>query len=244
MQVVSLRARRRLLVVQPVRHAGRAVPSATTETATDDVEAPPWTAAALLLSFIWFVFAYPEFYPPTPHEVAVFLALYTAAVLAGAAYWGRSWVRHGEGFGALYGAIAQLGRTREPGAGPGLAPLLMVYLGGTLFDGISQTNWWIDVLGTSRGWTERAINTVGLAWSVAIVAVAYLAATRDRRGHRDPRSGRHGQALRAGAACPSASVGPWRTMSPRSSSTCRTSTRCCPTRSGRAGTCSARSITP
>jgi hypothetical protein len=142
------------------------------------VEAPSWTAAAFLLSFIWFVFAYPEFYPPTPHEVAVFLALYTAAVLAGAAYWGRSWVRHGEGFGALFGAIGQLGRTREPGAGPGLAPLLVVYLGGTLFDGMSQTNWWIDVLGTSRGWTERAINSVGLAWSVGIVAVAYLAATR------------------------------------------------------------------
>jgi hypothetical protein len=144
----------------------------------DEVDAPPWTAAVFLVSFIWFVFAYPEFYPPTPHEVAVFLALYTAAVLGGAAYWGRAWVRHGEGFGALFGAIAQLGRRREPGAGPGLAPLLMVYLGGILFDGISQTNWWIDVLGTSRGWTERAINTVGLAWSIAIIAVAYLAATR------------------------------------------------------------------
>jgi hypothetical protein len=132
----------------------------------------------LLGSFIWFVFAYPEFYPPTPPEVAVFLALYTAAVLAGAAYWGRSWVRWGEGFGALFGSIAQLGRTREPGAGPALAPLLIVYLGGTLFDGVSQTNWWIDVLGTSRGWTERAINTIGLVWMIAIVAVAYLAATR------------------------------------------------------------------
>jgi hypothetical protein len=144
----------------------------------EDVEPPPWLAAVFLVSFIWFVFAYPEFYPPTPHEVAVFLALYTAAVLGGAAYWGRSWVRRGEGFGALFGAIGQLGRTREPGAGPGLAPLLLVYLGGTLFDGMSQTNWWIDVLGTSRGWTERAINTVGLAWSIAIVGVAYLAATR------------------------------------------------------------------
>jgi hypothetical protein len=143
-----------------------------------DVEAPSWTAAVFLVSFIWFVFAYPEFYPPTPHEVAIYLALYTAAVLAGAAYWGRGWVRRGEGFGALFGAIAQLGRKREPGAGPGLAPLLMVYLGGILFDGLSQTNWWIEVLGTSRGWTERAINTVGLAWSIAIVAAAYLAATR------------------------------------------------------------------
>ena len=57
-------------------------------------------------------------------------------------------------------------------------PFLVVYLGGILFDGISQTNWWIDVLGTSRGWTERAINTVGLAWSIAIVSVAYMVVTR------------------------------------------------------------------
>jgi hypothetical protein len=146
--------------------------------APDHELAPSWTAAAFLASFIWFVFAYPEFYPPTPHEVAIFLAVYTAAVLAGAGYWGRSWVRHGEGFGALFGALAQLGRRRAPGASRGLAPLLTVYLGGILFDGMSQTTWWIDILGTSRGWTERAINTVGFAWCIAIIAVAYLASTR------------------------------------------------------------------
>jgi hypothetical protein len=144
----------------------------------DDLLAPSWTAAAFLASFIWFVFAYPEFYPPTPHEVAIFLAVYTAAVLAGAGYWGRSWVRRGEGFGALFGALAQLGRRRAPGASRGLAALLIVYLGGILFDGMSQTTWWINVLGTSRGWTERAVNTVGFAWCIAIIAVAYLASTR------------------------------------------------------------------
>jgi hypothetical protein len=141
-----------------------------------DREAPPWTAAVFLASFVWFVFVYPEFYPPTPHEVAVFLALYTVAALAGAGLWGRSWVRRGEGFGALFGAIATLGRKRE--SGPELAPLLVVYLAGIVFDGMSQTNWWIDVLGTSRGWTERTLNTVGFAWSIAIVGVAYVGATR------------------------------------------------------------------
>ncbi len=150
------------------------------EDADDEEEerAPSWTAAAFLAAFIWFVFAYPEFYPPKPHEVAIFLALYTAAVLAGAGYWGRSWVRRGEGFGALFGALGELGRRRAPGASRGLAPLLIVYLGGILFDGMSVTNWWTEVLGTTRGWTERSINTVGFAWCIAIIAVAYLASTR------------------------------------------------------------------
>jgi hypothetical protein len=139
-------------------------------------QAPSWTAAAFLASFVWFVFAYPEFYPPTPHEVATFLAVYTVAVVACAGVWGRSWVRRGEGFGALFGGLAQLGRRRE--SGPELAPLLVVYLGGILFDGMSQTMWWIKILGSTRGWDERAINTVGFIWSIAIVGVAYIAATR------------------------------------------------------------------
>ena len=136
---------------------------------------PHWTAAAFLLSFVWFVFAYPEFYPPSPREVAWFLALYTVAVVAGATLWGREWVREGEGFSALFGLLA---RRRERLATSGTVALLSVYLGAVAFDGISQTNWWIDVLGTSRGWTERAINTVGIVWIIASVAIVYLAATR------------------------------------------------------------------
>jgi hypothetical protein len=145
------------------RHAERSTPD------------PHWTAAALLFSFVWFVFAYPEFYPPSPHELAWFLAAYTIAVLAGATLWGRAWVREGEGFSALFGLLA---RRREHSPTSGTVALLSVYLGAIAFDGISQTSWWIDVLGTSRGWSERALNTVGLLWIIAGVAVAYFAASR------------------------------------------------------------------
>jgi hypothetical protein len=144
----------------------------------DDVIAAEWTAAVFLAVFYWFVFAYPEFYPPSPREVATFLVVYTLAVLVGAWWWGKAWVRRGEGFGALFGTVAQLFRRRDPGIGPGLAPLLIAYMGGIVFDALSQTNWWINVLGTSRGWTERAINTVGFVWSIGLVALAYLATTR------------------------------------------------------------------
>jgi hypothetical protein len=129
----------------------------------------------LLFSFVWFVFAYPEFYPPSPRELAWFLAAYTVAVVAGATRWGRVWVREGEGFSALFGLLA---RRRERAPTMGTVALLSVYLGAVAFDGITQTSWWISVLGTSRGWHERSINTVGLAWIIAGVAVAYLAATR------------------------------------------------------------------
>jgi hypothetical protein len=141
--------------------------------ASTDTPDPHWTAAAFLFAFVWFVFAYPEFYPPRPHEIAWFLAVYTIAVVAGAAVWGRAWVRDGEGFGALFGL---LGRRRARPATNGTVALLCVYLGAILFDAVSQTNWWVDVLGTSRGWSERVINTVGLVWAVAGVAVVYVAA--------------------------------------------------------------------
>ena len=161
-----------------------------------ELEAPWWTGGALLAAFVWFVFAYPEFYPPRPHEVAVFLALYTIAVLAGAARWGRAWVRHGEAFGGLFALLAGLSPIgwdgerrrlvlRAPVVGveaPGLrtranVALLVVYLGGIGFDGLSQTTWWIHVLGTSRGWEERAVNTAGLAWCIAVVAAVYALAS-------------------------------------------------------------------
>lgn len=136
---------------------------------------PHWTAATFLSAFVWFVFAYPEFYPPSPRELAWFLAAYTVAVVLGATVWGREWVREGEGFSALFGLLA---RRRERAATSGTVALLSVYLGAIAFDGISQTDWWISVLGTSRGWNERVINTVGLVWIIAGVAIAYLAATR------------------------------------------------------------------
>ena len=67
------------------------------------------------LSFIWFVFAYPEFYPPTPHEVAVFLALYTGSVLAGAGVLGTT---VGPARRRIRRAVRRDRATRSHGANP------------------------------------------------------------------------------------------------------------------------------
>jgi hypothetical protein len=139
--------------------------------------APAWTAAAFLASFTWFFTAYHR--PGSPRALAVYLAVYVLAALAGALWWGRSWLVTGEGFGGLSAAVAALspwgGRAPRP---PGLAPLCLVWLGGSAFDAFASTPFWVDVLGTSRGWSRTLLNTVGLVWLTAIAAGVYLVAVR------------------------------------------------------------------
>jgi len=171
-QVVSVVAGDVFWWFNPFDTIARALPT-DDERAPDDGPDPHWTAAALLFSFLWFVYAYPEFYPPRPHEIAGFLTIYTVAVVLGAYRWGRAWVRDGEGFSALFGLLARRRRTPTTGT----VALLSVYLGSILFDAVSQTNWWVDVLGTSRGWSARMINTVGLVWAIVAVAIVYVVAT-------------------------------------------------------------------
>lgn len=175
-------------------------------TGGDSSDGPWWTAAALLGSFVWFVRCWPEQYPPGPRALAVYLAAYTVVVLAGAAVWGRAWIRRGEGFGALFGLLAYLApvgrdpvtgrwRLRSPLRGlrllratPGLVAVAVVYLGGVGFDGLSGTAWWVDVVGARQGWGLRLVQTVGLMWSVAVVAAVYLGACRmiARMAGQDP----------------------------------------------------------
>ena len=148
-------------------------------------EAPVWTAPALLFSFIWFWLVFGE-RAPRNRETATFLALYTVAVLLCSAVWGRSWVRRGEGFAAIFSLLGELSPRRgvplrglvERATIPGATALLSVYVGGVAFDGLSATSWWIDVMGTRTGWSLRGINTIGLLWTTTIVAVALLAAAR------------------------------------------------------------------
>ncbi|MGQ0617132.1 MAG: hypothetical protein ACT4PW_09075 [Acidimicrobiia bacterium] len=162
----------------------------------DGSDGPWWTAPALLGSYVWFVRCWPEQYPPGPRALAVYLAAYTMVVLAGAAVWGRGWIRRGEGFGALFGLLAHLApvgrdpvtgrwRLRSPLSGlrrlratQGLVAVAVVYLGGVGFDGLSGTSWWVDVVGARQGWELRLVQTVGLMWSVAVVAAVYLGACR------------------------------------------------------------------
>lgn len=164
-----------------------------------------WSAAVMIGSFTWLELAYHEGCGD-PVALAWWLGAYTLAALAGAAIWGRRWLRTGEGFAALFGLLAHLAplywdahsrrlRLRPPLSGlasvqpqPGTLAVLLVALGSTTFDGFSRTRFWSDIVGQRIGWDRTLVSTIGLVWVIAIVTAAWLAATRltARTTGRDP----------------------------------------------------------
>ncbi|MEQ1788398.1 MAG: hypothetical protein ABL966_15205, partial [Acidimicrobiales bacterium] len=154
-----------------------------------DRVAPAWTASAFLGAFAWFFLAYHQ--PGSPRALAVFLVGYVVAAAAGGLWWGRGWLATGEGFSALSATVARIGLRRPRSAAPaGTAALMIVWLGGTVFDAFASTPFWVDILGTSRGWTRTLLNSVGLVWLTAIVAGLFLVivrlAERSRAESDDP----------------------------------------------------------
>jgi hypothetical protein len=76
-------------------------------------------------------------------------------------------------------------RVRPPLAGlsrldvrPGTLALLYVALGAVIFDGFTRTTFWSDLTVDRVGWGFTAINTLGLLWSVGMVALVHLTITR------------------------------------------------------------------
>ena len=154
-----------------------------------------WPAAVMIGSFAWLELAY--FDPASPRALAVWLVGYTVAALAGAAVWGRAWLRRGEGFAALFhllGALAPIHRDDESGRlrirlpltglsgvrpRPGLDALILTVLGSTTFDGVTRLDWWTrDIVGQRSGWGRTAVYTVGLVFTIAVVALVWNVATR------------------------------------------------------------------
>lgn len=157
------------------------------------VWASHWPAAAGLLAFLWLELAYHE--PGSVPAVALFLGVYSGAVLLGAARFGSGWVRNGDGFAVFFALVAALApvyrdpagalRLRWPGAGlaevevrDGTMAVVFVLLGGTAFDGFGRSDWWRDIAGTSRGWDRTLTNTIGLLLVIATMGVLFLVATR------------------------------------------------------------------
>ena len=152
-----------------------------------------WPAAAGLAGFAWLELAYHD--PSSPRIIGIAAVVYTAAVLGVCARRGRAWLRAGEGFGVLFGLLAHLSpfyrdergrlRARVPFSGlaalearRGTVAVVMVVLGSTTFDGLGRTRFWGDVVADRTGWDLTAMNTVGLLWTIGLVWLGYLAATR------------------------------------------------------------------
>ncbi|HEX2192347.1 MAG TPA: hypothetical protein VHH09_04070 [Acidimicrobiales bacterium] len=152
-----------------------------------------WPAAVGLLGFVWLELVYPD--RAEPRVLAVAIGAYTLAVLAAAWVWGREWLRTGEAFTALFGLLsraAPLARTdegklrlRPPFAGladlepvPGLEAVVLVVLGSTSFDGLTRTEWWIDLSGRTSGAANTLVGTLGLLWAIALVFLLYFGAMK------------------------------------------------------------------
>jgi hypothetical protein len=161
----------------------RALPGERTGPGTP--QAPPWTGAAFLALFTWFLLAYHR--PGSPRALGVLLILYAVLAVAGGLRWGRPWLRTGEGFGALSAGIAWLRSPRRP-VPPGIVAVAVVWLGSTAFDALGVTRFWVDLLGSARGWERTALDTMGFVWVLAIVGGVAMAAARLLDDGAGPRS--------------------------------------------------------
>ena len=151
-----------------------------------------WPALIPVGAFLWLELAYHD--GARPRVLAWAGIAYTVCLLALARRFGWAVARRSEGFGMLFGAVGAVsplyrsdGRLRIRPPFSGLARLetptpvvaiLLVAIGGTAFDGFSRTRFWGDILTGRSGWEATLVNTVGLAWVVLLVGLAYHLACR------------------------------------------------------------------
>ncbi|RBY86943.1 hypothetical protein [Blastococcus sp. TF02A-26] len=149
-----------------------------------------WPAAAALLAFVWL-----ELVPAgrtDPDVVAAWLIGYAVVQIGASLWFGEEWFAAGDGFevySTLLARLSVLGR-RDDGrlvlrspltnamttpARPGLVAVVMVLLGSTAFDGLTRTVWWQDGPGAAN---DVLSGTLGLAGSVVLVSLLYVAGTR------------------------------------------------------------------
>jgi hypothetical protein len=152
-----------------------------------------WLAALGLFGFVWMELVYPD--RARPRALAVAITVYTVAVLAGAARWGRAWLRQGEAFTVFFGLLGRMApvhvdgdgrlRLRPPLAGlaslrpgRGIEAVVLIALGSTTFDGVTRTRLWLDLTADLDRWPLAGVATLGLVWSIGMVALAYVVAMR------------------------------------------------------------------
>ncbi|WP_308169919.1 hypothetical protein [Acrocarpospora catenulata] len=162
-----------------------------------------WPAAAGLFAFVWLELVAPE--RATLPVISLWLALYAVAMLTGAAVYGSGWFDRGDTFeaystvvGSMAPIVRQDGRFafRNPLDGmaglphaPGLPALIIVLLGSTMYDSVSNAPVWVRVVQES-GLPAPLLGTLGLIVVIALVAAIFLVATTwaARLGQVSPRT--------------------------------------------------------
>ncbi len=163
-----------------------------------------WPAVGGLAAFLWLELVYDE--ADGPLVVAIFIILYSVMQAIGGARFGERWHERGDGFEVYANLIARmspLGRRsdgrlvfRSPFNGlsglprdPALVPVVAVILGSTAFDGLTRTEWWVDLATDASRPAYLLLGTAGLAACILFVLFSYrLAVASSKRFMEDDAS--------------------------------------------------------
>lgn len=147
-----------------------------------------WIGVATLFGFLFLELAHPS--GDSPRILGYGMVVYSAVMIGGMAAFGRRWLDRADGFAILFSLIAAISPftrgndgdliVRRPLSGlslvnvvPGTTMLILTVLGGTSFDGFSESPIYTDIIGRPRGWAAALPNTIGLLLMVAIAAILY-----------------------------------------------------------------------
>jgi hypothetical protein len=165
------------------------------------VDLPPWVgcwpAALGLFAFVWLELVYPESTYLAP--VRLWIAIYVAVVVLGAAIFGSRWIEQADPFEAystLVGRLSVFGRradgtlvVRGPltnldgtPAVPGLTAVVAVLLGSTAFDSFKDSTFWLQRV-QSSDLSASLLNTAALVTFCVVVLVTFAAATMSTGVH-------------------------------------------------------------
>ena len=156
---------------------------------TEVADVAAWFAPLGALGFLFLELAHPS--GDSPRVLGVAVLIYSVAVMTAVWLWGRRWLREGETFAVLFGllgTLAPLGsdghgrlRLRPPLSGlasvrvtPAATALILIVLGGTSFDGLSESEFWVDLVGRHQGWTDAWWKMFGLIDAIVAVSGLYL----------------------------------------------------------------------
>ena len=147
-----------------------------------------WVAGALLFVFLVLELVHPS--GDSPRILGYGMLVYSAVMLGGLFVYGRVWLDRADGFALLFrtiAAIAPFGRSpegelviRRPMSElsntvvrPGTTIAWLIVLGGTSFDGFSESPLFTDIIGRPNGWAAVPPLLIGLVIMVAIAAILF-----------------------------------------------------------------------
>ncbi len=159
----------------------------------DDAPTHQWVAVALMFGFLFLELAHPS--GDSPRILGWSMLVYSTVMILGLFRFGRVWLDRADAFGIAFTMISAIAplyvaddgqlRVRLPLSGlaeveirPGSMMLILTILGGTSFDGFSESPIFTDIIGRPNGWSAALPLTIGLIAMILIAAVLYWTGSR------------------------------------------------------------------